>query len=172
MITVIKPLSDNRGLSHLPEGLKIALFGSIEMGSAIKWQQAFEDEMNRRGSNAIIFNPRRDDWDSSWGDDHPELSRQISWELFVGEEADVIVVYFDPTTKAPISLMELGMAAKTKPNRTIVCCPEGYWRRKNVQMVCERYGIEQVPTLDDIVTSVCEFEFEYERIKALGAWNA
>jgi hypothetical protein len=56
------------------------------------------------------------------------------------EIADIVVVYFHPATKAPISLLELGLSAKT--GKAIVFCPEGYWKRGNVQIVCKRFDIE------------------------------
>lgn len=45
-------------------GHTIFLAGSIEMGKAENWQ----DKVVRllKDKEVIIFNPRRDDWDSSW----------------------------------------------------------------------------------------------------------
>lgn len=57
--------------------------------------------------------------------------------------AQVIFMYFDPATKSPISLLELGLHAAD--GKMIVCCPQGFWRRGNVKMVCERFDI---PLLD------------------------
>jgi len=39
----------------------------------------------------------------------------------------------------------------------IVCCPEDFWRKGNVDIVCERYGVDQVDTLDELI----EFAKEY-----------
>jgi hypothetical protein len=38
--------------------------------------------------------------------------------------------------------------------RLVVCCPEGYWRRGNVEVVCHRYGVQLLPILDDLVAEV------------------
>jgi hypothetical protein len=65
------------------------------------------------------------------------------------ENADLIALYFDPKTKSPISLLELGLFANSK--KLVVCCPEGFWRKGNVDVVCERYGIRQVEDLLEIV---------------------
>jgi hypothetical protein len=35
--------------------------------------------------------------------------------------------------------MELGLHAKNV--KLIVCYPEGFWRRRNVQIICEVFGI-------------------------------
>jgi hypothetical protein len=55
------------------------------------------------------------------------------------DDSDIIVMYFDPNTKSPISLLELGLHANEQ--KLIVCCPDGYWRQGNVRVVCERYNI-------------------------------
>ena len=124
---------------------KIFLAGSVDMGSAVNWQESFEHYFSKY--DIIIYNPRRDDWDSTWVQDisNPQFNEQVTWELDHLEESDLIVYYFDPNGKAPITLLELGLYGNC--NRSIVCCPEGYWRRGNVQMVCKRFGI---PLVDDI----------------------
>lgn len=65
------------------------------------------------------------------------------------EKADVVVVYFHPATDAPISLLELGLCASTN-KKTIVMCPEGYKKRGNVQIVCERHQIEIVESMGEL----------------------
>ena len=92
-----------------------------------------------------IYNPYRPDWDSTWREepDFAPFYQQVEWELAKQEEADIVVVYFHPATQAPISLLELGLSART-PGKVVVFCPEGYWKRGNVQIMCERYGVEMV----------------------------
>lgn len=68
------------------------------------------------------------------------------------EAADVIAVYFGPKAQAPISLLELGLFART--GKVVVACPKGYWKRGNVQIVCSRLGIELLDTLDELVQSL------------------
>lgn len=55
------------------------------------------------------------------------------------DAADIIFMYFSPNTKSPISLLELGLYANTK--KMLVCCPDGFWRKGNVEVVCERFDI-------------------------------
>ena len=40
--------------------------------------------------------------------------------------------------------------AKAKPNKMIVCCPEGYFRKGNLDIVCNKYGIKQVDNLAEL----------------------
>ncbi len=51
-------------ISLIPFEPAIFLAGSIEMGKAENWQQRIERELTK--CDGVIFNPRRDDWDSSW----------------------------------------------------------------------------------------------------------
>lgn len=82
--------------------------------------------------------------------------------LAAQERATVIAMYFAPPTRAPISLLELGLFARS--GKMIVCCPEGFWRRGNVDIVCERYGVPRVPTLDELIAALRE---RFERSSAL-----
>src|SRR5574343_1208875 len=125
---------------------KLFLAGSIDMGSAIDWQGIIQHRLS--GFEIDIFNPRRDAWDASWEQDisNPLFVEQVEWELDQLDAADLIIIYYDPNGKAPISLMEHGLHAKS--GKCIVCCPPGYWRRGNVQIVCRRYNIPLYDALD------------------------
>ncbi len=75
------------------------------------------------------------------------------------EAADVIALFFDPGTKSPISLLELGLWAKEgggRDGKLIVCCPAGFWRRGNVQVVCAKFGVQLVETLEELKGAVGE----------------
>ena len=137
-----------------PEPLKIKsksifLAGSIEQDKAARWQDEVIRELKEY--NYTILNPRRKEWDSSWEQrmDNPNFKEQVNWELDALEKADVILIYFDPKTKSPISLLELGLFAKSR--KLVVCCPEGFWRKGNVDIVCDRFGIEQVEDLEEAI---------------------
>lgn len=134
----------------LKKGFKtIFLAGSIEMGKAIEWQQKLIDAVPEEPY--IWYNPRRDDWDDSWTQEitNPQFKQQVEWELKALEQADYIVMYFDPKTKSPISLLELGLHAKE--HKLIVLCPEGFWKKGNVDVVCKKYDIRQVKDFDELI---------------------
>lgn len=150
MSTIIKAPEDfTEALLDMPS---VFLAGSIEMGEAEDWQAEIEDGVENM--DIVVLNPRRDDWDSTWKQtiDNPQFREQVEWELAAQEAADCIAMYFDPDTKSPITLLELGLF--NDPSRLIVCCPEGFWRKGNVDIVCERYGLSQVDTLDELIEAV------------------
>lgn len=135
-------------------GKSVFLAGSIDQGAAVDWQTEVTDAL--ADLDVTIFNPRRDDWDDTWVQDisNDQFRGQVEWELSHMERCDVMCVYFDPKGQAPITLMELGLHARS--GKVVVCCPEGYWRRGNVQVVCARYGIPMVNDLDALISAVKE----------------
>ncbi len=145
---VIKPPAELPNIDEYDfKTISVFLAGSIEMGTAINWQTTITTELT--GLASYIFNPRRDDWDSAWHKDNLEFIKQVNWELDALELSNYIFMYFDPKTKSPISLLELGLFASSK--KLIVCCPDGYWRKGNVEIVCGRY---RIPFYSDIFESV------------------
>jgi nucleoside 2-deoxyribosyltransferase len=137
----------------IDEGIpRVFLAGSIEMGKAVDWQTKVEQALGNK--NVVVLNPRRDDWDSNWKQekDNPQFAEQVNWELDALHDADFIVMYFDPATKSPITLLELGLYAWQKPvGNFIVCCPEGFWRKGNVDIVADRCQLTVTTTLDEMI---------------------
>jgi hypothetical protein len=148
MATIIK------APARLQSGFSVFLAGSIEMGAAVNWQTRVEKGLE--DCHVLIFNPRRDDWDASWiqSAENAQFRQQVEWELEGLEKASIIAMYFDPSTKSPISLLELGLFARR--DNMIACCPEGFWRKGNVDIVCDRYRINQVATLEELVGKVID----------------
>ena len=103
--------------------------------------------------NVEILNPRRADWNPAWKPElsDPNFSQQVYWELDALESSDIIVMYFAPGTQSPISLLELGLYART--GRLIVYCPEGFWRKGNVDAVADKYNIKTVSSLAELSAS-------------------
>ena len=129
----------------------VFLAGSIEMGKAEDWQKTLGEWLNVRNYNS--FNPRRKDWDSSWIQSHkdPHFSQQVRWELNSLSKANYIVLYLDPNTISPISLLELGLHAHS--GKLYVICPDGYLRKCIVEVVCELYDIPLYNTLEEFMAT-------------------
>lgn len=125
----------------------VFLAGSIEMGTAENWQEEIGEFFDKEFWN--VFNPRRDNWDNNWEQKYsnPQFFQQVNWELNALEKADLIIMYFSPNTKSPISLLELGLYAQSK--KIEVVCPEGFWRKGNVDIICDKYNI---PLYDNFET--------------------
>ncbi|KAI1793500.1 hypothetical protein LXA43DRAFT_885676 [Ganoderma leucocontextum] len=137
-------------------GRSVFLAGSIEMGKADNWQPRLTERL--RDVPCTIFNPRRHHWDTTWEQrkTNPNFSEQVNWELDRLHEADVIAMYFDPKTTSPITLLELGLHAADGADKLVLCCPDGYYRLGNVEVVCERHNIPVLGSFDELVEEVKE----------------
>lgn len=129
----------------------VFLAGSIDMGEAADWQSRVASALE--DLDVDVLNPRRADWDASWRQsiDDDRFRRQVEWELAGLERARVVAMHFEPESRSPVTLLELGLVAK---KRLVVHCPHGYWRKGNVDVVCERYGIRTASSLEDLVRQV------------------
>jgi len=132
----------------------VFLAGSIEMSAAVDWQKDVSDYFKRFLPDYDILNPRREEWDSSWKQDYnnPNFFQQVTWELNALETADMIIMYFDPNTKSPISLLELGLFARSGKLRVV--CPEGFWRKGNIEVTCDYYNIPLYNTLETLYLDI------------------
>ena len=128
------------------------LAGTIDDGRAENWQVTAEKFL--QSLDILILNPRRDDWDSSWVQsiENPVFREQVTWELDGQARADLIMMYFAPGSQSPITLLELGLFAHSR--KLYVCCPPGFWRKGNVEVVCQRYHIPLYTKLDSCLTAV------------------
>jgi hypothetical protein len=154
---MIKIQAPNPTPSEYKDNFTLFLAGSIEMGTAEHWQNRVIETL-KDCKRLTIYNPRRADWDSSWVQsiDNPQFKEQVEWELDHLQRANLAIFYFDPSTKSPITLMELGMMSNPWSPLTIVVCPKGFWRRGNVEIFCNREGIEFFETLEDAIEKIKE----------------
>ena len=147
MIVVVSPAVP-------PPGLRPSLFlaGAIDEGRAEPWQDEVIEQL--RDLDGVVLNPRRAEWQPGWAQraDDPEFVRQVQWELEGIEHADVVLMVFTKDAAAPVSLVELGL--RSHIGRMVVVCPAGFWRKGNVDLVCDRYGILRCETLAQGVAAV------------------
>ncbi|KAF3480041.1 uncharacterized protein GIQ15_05388 [Arthroderma uncinatum] len=102
----------------------VFLAGTTSRVDARDWREVICTALS--DTPVTIYNPYRADWDSSWREDinFAPYREQVEWELEKQERANIVVVYFHPSTQAPVSLLEFGLCART-PGKAIVVCPEG-----------------------------------------------
>lgn len=127
--------------------LNLFLGGSIDNGEALDWQKALIEELKSEDTvkPIMIYNPRKDNWYS----DEKELEIQIKWELYHLERANLIVMNILGGSKSPISLLELGLFART--NKLLVFCSSNFYKFDNVKVTCQQYGVPLFETNDILV---------------------
>lgn len=145
---VLKPPASLEGR----EGHSVFLAGTIDNGASVDWQAQVSEAL--ADLPGTLLNPRRDTWDPTWEQSihNQPFREQVEWELQGLEEADIVMLYFAPGSKSPISLLELGLFAHSE--RVLVCAPEGFWRKGNIEVVCERYKIPRFEHLQDLIHEI------------------
>jgi len=132
----------------------IFLAGSTARTDHSNWREVVKEVLSHLP--VTILDPYRPDWDSSWKEDidFAPFREQVEWELDMQEKADTVVIFFHPSTQAPISLLEFGLWVRAR--KVIAACPEGYWKRGHVQIACQRFGITLAEDLGEFTQAVLE----------------
>lgn len=117
------------------------LAGSVEMNGQKDWQACLVAALGDR--NVTIVNPPP----------APSQKDHLEWELDGLERADLVAMWFAPDTVAPITLLELGLAARQE--KLVVGCADGFWRRSNIEVVCQRFAIPLTTSWAAFVAIVC-----------------
>lgn len=145
MANIIKPLKEasifNSSLTS------VFLGGTIDNGNSEDWQDKVCQKLIDFDIN--IYNPRRNKWEGSWEQsiENIDLKNQIMWELDALDKSDFIIMNLLGDSKSPISLLELGMYAKS--GKLIISCPKEFYRYGNIQVVCQKYNIPLFDNIDD-----------------------
>ena len=132
----------------------IFLAGTIDMGNSEDWQKKVE-YFFKDNDDVVIFNPRRDNWDSSWEQKitNPQFKEQVEGELNYLDNSDIIIFNFLPDSKSPVTMLELGLHVK---DNIYVCCPDDFYRSGNIHIICERYNIPLFKNLDELLINIFE----------------
>lgn len=128
---------------------KIFLAGTIDNGDSKNWQEEVCALLKGR-NDIVVFNPRRIPWSSD-----NDIEEQIRWELMRLEESDLILMNILPNSKSPITLLEMGLFARS--GKLKVFCNNEFYRFDNVRITCETYKVQlftDVDVIDYIKTSI------------------
>jgi hypothetical protein len=135
----------------IPGAATIFLAGTIDGGNSIDWQAEAASLLEAGMKNCILYNPRQKEW-------HPEregeMDYQVGWELGHLEKADFILMNFLPGSQSPITLLELGLFARS--GKLHVVCPKEYYRYDNVRITCGRYSVPVYASLEEAVTAILD----------------
>lgn len=136
--------------------LMIFLGGTIDNGNSYNWQKDLVERLRLELPDTVVaINPRRDDWNTNWKQDYsdPKFKQQVDWELFHLHISDIVFFFIGKNSKSPITLMELGVASVAN-DRVIVFCEEGFYRKGNVDAICETFELTTVKTWGEAVSSI------------------
>ena len=133
-----------------PTNSKYSIFlaGTIDCGNSEDWQTKVAESFI--DYDVILYSPRKE----NWNDIDDDIYTQINWELDHLEFCDLIIMNLLPDSKSPISLLELGLFAKS--DKLVVCCPKEFYRYHNVKSVCDRYSVPLYDNMDELQKDIIE----------------
>lgn len=127
----------------------IFLAGGIS--NCYDWQEGVAVKIASAVEDAVIYNPRRDNFDMSA---YEEVSRQqIIWEYHALRLSSVNLFWFPSETLCPITLLEYGSAMERLSPGALMCGTHpDYSRRFDVKMQNElRHNTHVFDDLDQLV---------------------
>ena len=146
-MTIITPeTTNNKGANRL-DAKSVFLAGTIDNGDSLNWQDKVIIELINLGVSCEVYNPRREHWNPN--PTKEEMEKQIKWEQNHLDSADIIAMVLLDESKSPISLLEMGLYAKSK--KLIVFCTPKFYRFDNVRLTCEKYHIPLVQDLHPLI---------------------
>ena len=80
------------------------------------------------------------------------MDYQVNWELEHMEKADYILMVFLDGSSSPITLLELGLHARS--GKLLVVCTPGFYRYDNVRLTCARYGVPVYGSIDEAIEAL------------------
>jgi len=126
----------------------VFLAGTIDNGNSLNWQDKTIIELINLGVKDLeVYNPRREHWNPNTSKE--DMEYQIKWEQDHLDKADMIAMVLLDDSKSPISLLELGLYAKS--NKLVVFCTPKFYRYDNVKLTCEKYHIELVQDIHPLI---------------------
>ena len=146
MIIITPETIVNKGANKL-NAKSVFLAGTIDNGNSLNWQDKVIIELINLGVSCEVFNPRREHWNPN--PTKEDMETQIKWEQDHLDSADVIVMVLLDDSKSPISLLEMGLYAKSK--KLIVFCTPKFYRFDNIRLTCEKYHIPLVQDLHPLI---------------------
>ena len=155
-------------LKYDNEYWRVFLGGTIEMGKSRDWQQEFVDKVTnhifsgkqKNATSIAILNPRRDNWDSSWEQSikNKNFKEQVNWEMDMLIFSDIVIFNILPDSKSPVTMLEIGYMAGMQKHpghkNVFICCPNGFYRKGNIEIVCERHGFNLYEDEDEMFEQI------------------
>lgn len=126
----------------------VFLAGTIDNGNSLNWQDRTITELIKLGVKDLeVYNPRREHWNPNPSKE--DMEYQIKWEQEHLDKANIIAMVLLDDSKSPISLLEIGLYAKT--GKLIVFCTPNFYRWDNVRLTCKKYHIELIQDTHPLV---------------------
>lgn len=134
-ITIVAP---DKEPPRVQSAFGVFLAGAIDMGAAVDWQSWIIAALEGR-SLLHLFNPRREAFTPD------TLDEQIAWELDALNRAEVVLMWFPASAKAPVAMLETGLFMQS--GKLVIGAEPGFYRRRNLEMTCDYFNVRLCDSL-------------------------
>ncbi|SEC82566.1 Nucleoside 2-deoxyribosyltransferase like [Tenacibaculum sp. MAR_2009_124] len=110
----------------------VFLAGSLSIDKIDNWRNTL---VNSYSTNFDFIDPTNDNYVLL---NTSQMEKHINWELEGLELSDIIFMNLLPESKSPISMVELGLYAKS--NKLIICCPEIFYQYRYIKTIAKKYN--------------------------------
>ncbi|QBZ65005.1 hypothetical protein PoMZ_06708 [Pyricularia oryzae] len=133
----------------------VYLAGSTPGSGSADWREALVGSLAHLPVTWV--DPSRPEWDESWREDydHEPFREHVKWELDMKRRADLVVVHLAASSRPSDGLLELGEMAGAR-RRCKVVCENGYQKRGDVVMLCQRHEIAVFGSVGELARDLAE----------------
>lgn len=129
------------------------LAGASEMDSSSRWQETVASFISKAGHIALCSR-LQDSKLSTSSFENAHFFQVRSWELDALELAEFVVFHLDASSKSPEGILELGYAAAKFPKKVCVICPEGFWCKGLVDILCYREDLMKYKSVEEMLDAL------------------
>lgn len=143
MKTIIRPPQQYDFTDLEDHDYRVFMAGTIDNGAVVPWVDRIVESLDIDSSVQFI-DPRRPDWNSTLANtaDCADFREQVEWEMKGLASSTYIVFNILPGSISPVTMLELGWIASSRHHTDVfVCCPDGFWRKGNVDIFCKYHNI-------------------------------
>ena len=154
--------------SSPPSLTPLSLFLAGGISNCPNWQATVRDRLQKSCPELVLFNPRRETYDTTSSDRDFVLAEQIKWEHVHLHLATAILFWFPSESVCPISLYELGTWSIMGPRqqtRVFLGTHREYTRRRDIQLQLELAN-GSIHVHDDMDKSCRQVEDWYHNVMA------
>uniref|UniRef100_L7J460 Uncharacterized protein n=1 Tax=Pyricularia oryzae (strain P131) TaxID=1143193 RepID=L7J460_PYRO1 len=140
----------------------VYLAGSTTGSGTADWREALVGSLAHLPVTWV--DPSRPEWDESWREDydHEPFREHVKWELDMKRRADLVVVHLAASSRPSDGLLELGEMAGAR-RRCKVVCENGYQKRGDVVMLCQRHEIAVFGSVGELARDLAERDLKGRR---------
>jgi hypothetical protein len=124
-------------------------------GSYGKRRTTWQDEFVAAVADlkVVVLDPQRTEWDGQPPSEEA-MAEQVAWEQYWALYADVVVVHNNFNGLSPGRMVLLGQCAETRPEKVVVCIPEGWSWEAHLCAFLHEKKIFFCRALSDVVREV------------------